>query len=116
MKVASRVVRKGKGSGALAALVVFAAGCVYVDVDEEAQVVGVAKTREEVADCERKGRVSASTTAKVGFVSRGEESVALELERLARNDAATLGANVIVPLGPVDAEGKRAYDAYLCPE
>ena len=65
MKLTSRVVRKGKGSGALVALVVFGAGCVYVDVDQEAQVVGVAKTREEVADCERKGRVSASATVDV---------------------------------------------------
>ena len=89
-------------------------GCAFVEVDDSAVGVEVRKTEAEVAECKRVGTVEAQTQAKVGFVARGETTVAVELERLARNRAARTGANTIVPLGPVDDEGRRAYASYLC--
>lgn len=97
-------------------MIVVFGGCSWVDVSEEAQVVTVRKSLDEVAGCEARGKVSARTTASVGFISRNETKVALELERLARNDAVGLGANVIVPLEPVTAEGTRRYSAFHCAE
>ena len=90
-------------------------GCVFVDVSEEARVVTVVTSEDEVAACEKKGTVGARTRARVGYARRSEETVALELERIARNEAVSLGANTLVPQGPVE-EGRRRYDAYLCPE
>jgi hypothetical protein len=86
-----------------------------VKVDEDAQAVGVVKTMEEVEGCRKIGDVGSRTTARVGLIARGDTTVALELERLARNEAAQHGGNTIVPLGPVTAEGTRRYGNYDCP-
>lgn len=91
-------------------------GCAWVDVEEEARTVAVRRTKTEVVGCTERGRVSAQTRSKVGFIARNETTVAVELERLARNRAAKLGADVIVPTGPVTAEGSRSYSAWSCPD
>ena len=120
MSERSRGIESGglrRGAAALLGLVVIGlSGCAFVQVEEDALAVEVRKTEDEVADCVRKGTVSASTKANVGFIARGETTVAVELERLARNRAVNLGADVIVPLGPVTAEGEREYSAWSCPQ
>ena len=106
--------------GAQAALVSFLSttigACAFVRVDESALEVDVRRAEAAMDGCERKGTVSASTQSKVGFVARNETTVAVELERLARNRAVNLDANVIVPEGPVTADGSRDYAAWRCPE
>ena len=99
--------------GTILALAGFA-GCSWVDVNDEALGVWVRKTEAEAADCQRVGTVNAQTQATIGFLDRDETTVAVEVERLARNQAAKSGANTIVPLGPVDEEGRRAYASYVC--
>jgi hypothetical protein len=101
---------------ASAACLLLASACSWVDLEPEAQAVGVRSTEAEVADCTKRGEINAQTTSSVGFISRNDTKVAVELERLARNRAVALGANTVVPTGPVTAEGTRAYAAYLCPE
>lgn len=98
------------------AIGLLAGACSWVDVDQEAEAVGVLRTLDEVADCRKVGEIGSNTMSKVGFVARNDTKVAVELERLARNDAAAMGANTIVPLGPVTAEGSRRYGAYVCAE
>lgn len=102
-------------SGASLALALVAGGCSWVDVDREAEAVGVARTLEEVAHCRKVGEIGSKTMADVGIFSRNDTKVAVELERLSRNDAVGMGANTIVPLGPVTAEGTRRYAAFRCP-
>lgn len=92
-----------------------ALACVHVDIKEDAQAVSVVTDERAVADCKKRGEITARTTAGVGFIRRGDTTVALELERIARNDAVGLEANTIRPLGPVSAEGQRRYAAYRCP-
>ena len=120
MKVRSSAAKEALGGrvGRVAVLLALlsVAGCAFVQVNENARTVEVRKTEEEVAACVRKGTVSASTKSSVGFIARDETTVAVELERLARNRAVNLGADVIVPLGPVTAEGSREYSAWSCPE
>ncbi|MEM9175313.1 MAG: DUF4156 domain-containing protein [Myxococcota bacterium] len=107
----------GQGAWVTALVVVCMTGaCAFVQVEENARGVEVRKAEAEVEACTRKGTVSASTKANVGFIDRNETTVAVELERLARNRAVNLGANVIVPLGPVSEEGSREYSAWACPE
>jgi hypothetical protein len=101
---------------ATVACLLLASACSWVDLEPEAQAVGVRSTEAEVADCTKRGEINAQTTSSVGFISRNDTKVAVELERLARNRAVALGANTVVPTGPVTAEGTRAYAAYLCPE
>lgn len=91
-------------------------GCAFVDVTKEAESVAVFKTLQEASSCEKRHEIGTQTKSKVGLMNRNKATVALELERLARNDAARLGANTIVPLGPVGAEGTRRYAAFVCPE
>ena len=113
---ATSMTRAAAWAGATAACLLLGTACSWVDLEPEAQAVGVRSTEAEVADCTKRGTINAQTTSSVGFVARNDTKVAVELERLARNRAVGLGANTIVPTGPVTAEGTRAYDAYLCPE
>lgn len=106
---------RGLATGALAiALALLANGCSWVEVDERAEAVGVVRTVEEVDRCRKVGEIGSKTLSRVGFVARNDTQVAVELERLARNDAVAMGANTLVPLGPVTAEGTRRYGAYRC--
>lgn len=65
------------------------------------------------ASCERKGATTVSVLARMGFVERTDEVIAEDLVRLAANDAADLGGDSLLPLGPV-AEGKRKFAIYRC--
>ena len=92
------------------------AGCVYVDLQEDAVGVRVARSLDEVADCREKGTIGATTKATVAGIGRSEEDVAVELERMARNRAGRLAANTVVPLGPIAEDGSRQFGAYSCPD
>lgn len=85
--------------------------CTFVSLSEGgANVVQAEAT--DVIDCVYKGEITTSTKEKV-VVRRGAGKVQEELTVLARNDAAKLGANAIVPQGiPVD--GSQKYRAYDC--
>ena len=87
-------------------LATLVSGCTWVSLEPEAQAIGVLRTTEEAAGCEDRGKIGVKTLARVLGIPRGETKVAVELERLARNDAVGLGANRIAPLGP--REGGRA--------
>ena len=66
----------------------------------------------DVANCTAIGEVSSQTRSKV-VVERGREKVREELIVLARNEAAGLGANAIVPVGPPE-DGQQRFRAYRC--
>ena len=89
------------------------AGCSWVEVTPAGAAVRVAQSLDEVAACKKIGATTSSVLAKVGL-ERGREKVAMELETLARNQAAELGANTVVPISPV-TEGKRKFGLYQCP-
>jgi hypothetical protein len=93
---------------------VFLSACQWVKLTPEGEGVRVGNAA-EVASCKKLGEVSGRTTVTVGPAARNDAKIATEIETLARNEAATLkgGANVIVPLGPVDWD-HRDYAAYRC--
>ncbi len=86
-------------------------GCTFVQLSDAG--AGVAQLGSgDVANCQSKGVVSTQTRAKV-VVSRSQEAVREELTVMARNEAAKLGANAIVPIArPVD--GAQSFRAFLC--
>lgn len=65
------------------------------------------------AECTRVGRVSAVTQQRVVGVGRNDERVRAELLTLARNEAATLGANAVVARSDID-NGRQQFDALRC--
>jgi len=66
----------------------------------------------DAANCEEKGVVSTQTRDKV-LINRSADAVQEELTVLARNAAARLGANAIVPIGEPE-DGTQRFRAYLC--
>jgi hypothetical protein len=97
--------------GALGALAV--SSCTWVAPDEEGQAVRVAYSSDDIAPCARLGEISVSVKASVGFVDRSETKVRDELESLARNEGATMGATHVYPVeDPVD--GSQRFEAFDC--
>jgi hypothetical protein len=96
----------------LAGLLVFAAACQWAPVSAEGERVRVGAAADAAA-CKELGTVTGKTTVTVGPMARKESKVAREVEALARNEAATMGADLIVPKGPLDWD-QRTYTAYRC--
>jgi len=88
-------------------------GCNFVALSDEGAEVFV-RAAADTAQCASVGVVSAKTKAKV-LVSRSEAAVVNELLKLAKNEAAKLGADTIVPIGIVQ-DGEQSYRAYQCEE
>jgi hypothetical protein len=66
----------------------------------------------EVTSCKNLGRTNTSVTAKVVF-DRPEDSVAKELLIVARNSAANMGGDTIVPLTVIE-NGQQTFIVYKC--
>jgi hypothetical protein len=66
----------------------------------------------EVTSCKNLGRTNTSVTSKVVF-DRPEDSVAKELLIVARNSAANMGGDTIVPLTVIE-NGQQTFIVYKC--
>lgn len=67
-----------------------------------------------VSACDRVGRVTARSRDEIATIDRSAERLQNELLVLARNEAATLGGDVIVP-DSVIQEGSQTFVVYNCP-
>ena len=67
----------------------------------------------EVGSCKSLGTTTVSLLAKVAGIKRNEDEVSKELSLLARNAAADIGGDTIVPSTPIE-DGKRTYEVYKC--
>ncbi len=95
----------------LIATISFMSACSFVQLsDAGAQVAQLGSA--DVANCTSIGEVSSRTRDKV-VISRGNAKVQEELLVLARNEAAGLGANAIVPVGTPE-NGEQRFRAYRC--
>ena len=66
----------------------------------------------EVSSCRKLGKTNNAVTARV-VVERPEEAIAKELRILARNSAAGMGGDTIVPLTVVE-NGQQTFEVYKC--
>ena len=89
-----------------------ALACTWVKLTEGGQAVRVAK-QGEAAGCESKGRTHAQTTDRVVIFARRDQPIQLELESLARNEAALMGGDTIVPATSIE-RGRQTFDVYRC--
>jgi len=87
--------------------------CTWVEMEPQGRAIRVAMVGEDLSGCERRGEVAVSVRDRVGFVERNELKVRDELEVLARNEAAGIGADTLQQTGdPVD--GEQRFVGYAC--
>jgi len=65
-----------------------------------------------VESCQKLGKVNTKVVSKVVF-SRDTEKIAGELADLARNEAALMGGNTIVPISGIN-DGRCSFGVYQC--
>ena len=102
-----------KRSIATGTILLLASGCAWVRLTEAGEGVRVARPA-EVASCEKLGATHSKTSDRAGIFARNPRKIAEEVEYLARNEAANMGGDTIVPQGPITDEGRRSYDVYRC--
>jgi len=86
--------------------------CTWVDMTAQGEKVRVLSA-EEVTACKRVGKTNVMTAAKVAGMERHAFKITEELNALARNSAAEMGGDTVVPVGePVD--GRQVYEVYHC--
>lgn len=98
-------------TAALASLL--AGGCVWVKLDAPASAIRVARADESLQACTRRGEIAVSVKDEVALYRRNPIKVQDELETLARNEAAGLGADTLQPLDEPSA-GEQRFAAYVC--
>jgi hypothetical protein len=76
---------------------------------EKARVLSAA----EVQQCKKIGSSTASVKDNVLGIKRQETVMAEELSRLARNNAAAMGGDTVVPASNI-VEGRQLFDIYKC--
>ncbi len=67
----------------------------------------------DVSGCKNMGKITVSVMDRVGPVNRNDIKVRDELEVMARNEAATMGADTVKPLGDPRG-GEQSWGAYQC--
>jgi Domain of unknown function (DUF4156) len=97
----------------IASVAVLGSACTWVKLTAPGESVRVG-TMAQVTGCEKLGATHAKTSTKIGIFSRGPKKIDGELESLARNEAAEMGGNTIVPQGPTSSEGRRSFDVFRC--
>jgi len=113
--VASMEVVKVKSVIDLGAVAVFIAvlqACAWVKPTASGAEVQVA-TAAEVAGCREAGSTQVSVLDKVAGVRRGYSAVSEELAVLARNSAAQLGGDTVVPTSEI-VDGTQSFAVYKC--
>ena len=86
--------------------------CTWVRVTSQGESVRLVQSAKAVEPCKKIGKVNTKVVSEVVF-NRDAEKVAGELADLARNEAATLGGDTIVPTSEI-IDGRRGFDVYQC--
>jgi hypothetical protein len=89
-----------------------ASGCSLVELTPAGAGVRLASA-EAVVTCTNLGRITADVIAKVGFLPRHPDAVEDNINVTARNAAADMGADTIVPASNI-VGGKQTFDVYRC--
>lgn len=95
-----------------AALTLTLSACSWVQVTTGGQAVRLVQSKNDVSGCKEIGSTNAAVMSKF-FIERDHDKVARELADLARNSAADLGGDTIVPISAIE-DGKRIFGVYKC--
>jgi hypothetical protein len=96
----------------LIAIVLFSLGCTWVKLTAEGEKVRVLSAV-EVKSCKQLGKTTTTLKDKIAGISRSKEKVKKEMESLARNSAADMGGDTVVPVSNVE-NGKQTFEVYKC--
>ena len=96
----------------LPAVAAITAGCAFVNLSDAGAAVRLASP-EAVVTCTNLGRTTASVVHEVGFIPRHPDAVQDNLNVTARNSAAGMGADTIVPATGIQ-DGKQTFNVYRC--
>jgi hypothetical protein len=96
----------------LVAAVLGLMACSWVKLTPEGEKVRILG-QTEVASCKKIGKTTATVADKVAGLQRKEKIIQENLDVLARNAAAEMGGDTIVPITPIQA-GKQTFEVYRC--
>ena len=97
----------------IVALAAASTACTWVEPDARGIEVAVAPPTQDLGGCVRRGEVTVSVKADIAGIDRNTMKVQDELESLARNEAATLGASHVQALEDPHG-GEQRFAAYDC--
>lgn len=86
--------------------------CTWVKVTAKGESVRLVQSVRAVESCKKLGQISTKVVSQVIF-NRDPETVAGELADLARNEAALMGGDTIVPASDI-FDGRRSFGVYQC--
>lgn len=86
--------------------------CAWVTLTPEGEKARVLSSS-EVSNCKKLGKTTVSLPDQVAGFERNPDKVVEELQILARNSAADLKGDTVVPVGE-HIEGKQTFDVYRC--
>jgi len=87
--------------------------CTWVKVTSKGEGVRFVQSARAVESCKNLGKVNTKVESKVVVFNRDAEKVAAELADLARNEAALMRGDTIVPISEI-IEGRRSFGVYQC--
>jgi len=96
----------------LVLITLISSGCTWVKPTDEGAKVQVL-TAAEAAECIDIGKTTASLVDKVAGIERSRTKVKYELLTLARNSAANMGGDTIVPTSEI-SDGQQSFTVYKC--
>lgn len=88
------------------------AGCVFVQPTVEGKKVRVL-TAGEVTRCGSLGTLTSNVPDRVGAIPRGQEAVQDDVTLNAKNAAAEMGGDTVVPTSELRG-GKQTFNVYRC--
>ena len=96
----------------LIAMAVTALACTWAPLTDGGRGVRVLQ-ESEVTQCQKLGRATSKTRDTVALFARNDRKIREEIESLARNEAAELGGDAVVPIGAA-TDGRQSFDVYRC--
>jgi len=91
---------------------VLLSACAGLSLTPEGEKVRILEPS-EVSSCRELGKTNTSVTDTVVGVERPEDTIAKELRIIARNGAARMGGDTIVPLTVIE-QGQQTFVVYKC--
>jgi len=86
--------------------------CTWVKVNPNGEGVRLVQSIRTVEPCQKLGKINTKVVSQVIF-NRDMEKVSSELADLARNEAALMGGDTIVPASEI-IDGRRSFGVYKC--
>lgn len=87
-------------------------GCTWVKATPEGEQVQV-RDAQQVARCKELGKTTVSLIDKIAGIERNRQTVAEELRILARNSAASIQGDTVVPVSNIN-NGEQQFTIYQC--